>query len=92
MDVGTIITIIVAGLVLTFLLILPRLIGSSQTNSQVGTGQEKAYNRGLMIGALMEEARQKGQGNPSQIIEQVMAEQTIIEHFQQRHSDHSSST
>lgn len=85
MDFGTLILVIVAGLFLLFLLFLPKITGRSpkaEPRSPREIERENAYRRGLMIGGLMEEAREMHQGDQSQIIEQVVVEQMIIEQLQ----------
>lgn len=87
MDIGTLIMVIIAGLFLLFLLFLPKITGhapKAELRSQRDVERENAYRRGLMIGGLMEEAREMHQGDQSQIIEQVVVEQMIIE--QLKHS------
>ncbi|EFH79679.1 hypothetical protein [Ktedonobacter racemifer] len=85
MDTGTLITVIIVGLFLLFLLFLPTLIGSStqsRPDNQRDAEGEATYRRGLMIGSLMEEARETQHTDPQHLIEQVIIDQAIIEHIQ----------
>ncbi len=90
MDTGTLITAIVIGGLVLFLLFLPKLIGSSTTSrpdEQRDAEREAAYRRGLLIGSLMEEVSKTQHTDPQHIIEQAILDQTIIEQIQ-HHNDH----
>ena len=72
---------------------LPALLGisaKSKSNNPGDAAREAAYRRGLMIGSLMEQARETQHADPQHILEQVVIDQTIIEHLQHQ-NDHKTS-
>ena len=95
MDAGALITWIVLGLFLLFLLIFPiwiKAFGKArpddpQTAEREDSEREAAYRRGLLIGGLMGQARATQQTNPQHVLEQVIIDQMIIEQLQQHRNN-----
>jgi hypothetical protein len=88
MDIGTTIFITVAVLLLLTGFMLPLFRRSSanvEPDPYKDEAREKAYRRGLMIGGLMETMHDTQPGDQQRLIEQVMIEETIIEHLDHNH-------
>ncbi|HET8841652.1 MAG TPA: hypothetical protein VFN35_09305 [Ktedonobacteraceae bacterium] len=93
MDTGILITVMIVGLLFLLIFFLPALLGisaKSKSNNPGDAAREAAYRRGLMIGSLMEQARETQHADPQHILEQVVIDQTIIEHLQHQ-NDHKTS-